>query len=79
MSVSLPGAWHLSLQPPPRRSCLRADPWRGEQLDLLDAKRREKLERLAKAADSLRDCFGFSKVQFGGSMRRISRRESDES
>ena len=40
----------------------------GEQLDLLDAKRHEKLERLAKAADSLRDRFGFSKVQFGGSM-----------
>jgi DNA polymerase IV len=42
----------------------------NEQLDLLDAKRREKLERLAKAADSLRDRFGFSKVQFGGSMSK---------
>jgi hypothetical protein len=37
-------------------------------LDLLDATRREKLERLAKATDNLRDRFGFSKVQFGGSL-----------
>src|SRR6202165_3875900 len=42
----------------------------GEQLDLLDAGRREKLERLAKATDRLRDRFGFSKVQFGGSLAR---------
>jgi DNA polymerase-4 len=47
----------------------------GEQLDLLDAKRREKLERLAKAADALRDRFGFSKVQFGGSMTKWQREE----
>jgi DNA polymerase IV len=40
----------------------------GEQLDLLDAGRREKMEKLAQAADSLRDRFGFSKVQFGGSL-----------
>jgi DNA polymerase-4 len=40
----------------------------GEQLDLLDAARREKMEKLAQAADSLRDRFGFSKVQFGGSL-----------
>jgi hypothetical protein len=32
--------------------------------------RREKLERLAKATDSLRDRFGFSKVQFGGSIAK---------
>ena len=51
----------------------------GEQLDLLDAKRREKLERLAKAADSLRDRFGFSKVQFGGSMAKCSRKEEKSS
>ena len=38
------------------------------QLDLLDPGRREKLERLARATDRLRDCFGFSKVQFGGSL-----------
>jgi DNA polymerase-4 len=42
----------------------------GEQLDLLDASRREKLERLAQATDSLRDRFGFSKIQFGGSMTK---------
>jgi DNA polymerase IV len=39
------------------------------QLDLLDAERRAKLEGLTRAADQLRDRFGFGKVQFGGSMR----------
>jgi DNA polymerase-4 len=38
------------------------------QFDLLDPQRREKLERLAQATDRLRDRFGFSKVQFGGSL-----------
>ncbi len=38
------------------------------QLDLLDAGRREKLERLVRATDQLRDRFGFNKVQFGGSL-----------
>lgn len=38
------------------------------QLDLLDPRRREKLERLARATDLLRDKFGFSKLQFGGSL-----------
>ena len=38
------------------------------QLDLLDPGRREKLERLARATDRLRDRFGFSKVQLGGSL-----------
>jgi DNA polymerase-4 len=38
------------------------------QMDLLDPGRREKLERLARATDSLRDRFGFSKLQFGGSL-----------
>src|SRR5712671_671003 len=42
----------------------------GEQLDLLDAERRGKLEKLTTAADRLRDRFGFGKVQFGGSLRR---------
>lgn len=42
----------------------------GEQLDLLDASRREKLECLAQATDALRDGFGFSKIQFGGSMTK---------
>jgi len=41
----------------------------ARQLDLLDAGRREKLERLARATDRLRDRFGFDKVQFGGSLR----------
>ena len=38
------------------------------EIDLLDAERREKLEKLTKAADRLRDRFGFGKVQFGGSL-----------
>jgi DNA polymerase IV len=38
------------------------------QLDLLDAGRREKLQRLAQTTDQLRDRFGFTKVQFGGSL-----------
>ena len=41
----------------------------AEQLDLLEAKRREKLEKLTGAADRLRDRFGFGSVQFGGSLR----------
>ena len=49
----------------------------GEQLDLLDASRREKQERLAQATDALRDRFGFLKIQFGGSMTK-SREEEDE-
>ena len=49
----------------------------GEQLDLLDAARREKLERLAQATDKLRDRFGFSKVQFGGSVIRGQRETED--
>src|SRR6202023_2707900 len=36
----------------------------GEQLDLLDAERRAKLEKLTSATDRLRDRFGFGKVQF---------------
>ncbi len=42
----------------------------GEQLDLLDASRHKKLERIAQATDALRDRFGFSKIQFGGSMTK---------
>ena len=40
----------------------------SEQLDLLEKERREKLAKLTKAADRLRDRFGFGKVQFGGSL-----------
>ena len=39
-----------------------------QQLDLLDPERRTKLDKLARATDALRDRFGFSKVQFGGSL-----------
>jgi len=45
----------------------------GEQLDLLDAERRAKLEKLTLATDQLRDRFGFGKVQFGGSLQREKR------
>jgi DNA polymerase IV len=38
------------------------------QLNLLEAARREKLEKLARATDKLRERFGFAKVQFGGSL-----------
>jgi DNA polymerase-4 len=44
------------------------------QLDLLDPQRREKLERLARATDDLRDRFGFSKLQLGGSLAKKDRR-----
>lgn len=44
----------------------------AEQLDLLEAERREKLEKLTRATDNLRDRFGFGSVQFGGSLRRDS-------
>jgi len=42
----------------------------GEQLNLLDAARREKLEKLTRATDDLRNRFGFGKIQFGGSLKR---------
>ena len=38
------------------------------QLALLGAEQKEKLERLARAADKLRDRFGFNKIQLGGSL-----------
>jgi DNA polymerase IV len=41
-----------------------------QQLDLLEGPRNEKLERLARATDKLRDRFGFSKIQYGGSLDR---------
>ncbi len=47
----------------------------SEQLELLDPGRREKLERLARATDKLRDRFGFSKVQFGGSLSARDQRD----
>lgn len=39
------------------------------QLELLDLPNREKLERLAQATDRVRERFGFSKLQLGGSLR----------
>ncbi len=50
----------------------------GEQLDLLDGSRREKLERIAQATDALRDRFGFSKIQFGGSITKSRSREEED-
>jgi DNA polymerase IV len=49
------------------------------QLDLLDPGRREKLERLAHTTDRLRDRFGFSKLQLGGSLETRNDTDSDES
>jgi hypothetical protein len=46
-------------------------------LDLLDAPRREKLERLSQATDALRDRFGFSKIQFGGSLSKTHAEEDE--
>jgi DNA polymerase-4 len=40
------------------------------QLDLLEGPRLEKLARLARTTDKLRDKFGFSKIQYGGSLDR---------
>lgn len=47
-----------------------SNPHGSEQLELLEAARREKLEKVTRAADTLRDRFGFGSVQFGGSLRR---------
>jgi DNA polymerase-4 len=43
------------------------------QLDLLEGERRQKLEKLARAADHLRDRFGFEKIQYGGSLGQKGR------
>jgi len=45
------------------------------QLDLIDPGRRDKLERLLQTTDRLRDKFGFSKVQFGGSLGKKDRQD----
>jgi DNA polymerase IV len=50
----------------------------AEQLDLLSAERRAKLEKLTRATDHLRDRFGFGSVQFGGSLRPHSSDPGDE-
>jgi DNA polymerase-4 len=49
-----------------------------EQLDLLSAERRAKLEKLTRATDRLRDRFGFGSVQFGGSLYPDDSEPSDE-
>jgi DNA polymerase-4 len=46
-----------------------------KQLDMLEGPRKEKLERLARATDKLRDRFGFSKIQYGGSLDRKNESE----
>jgi DNA polymerase IV len=51
----------------------------AEQLDLLEAERRGKLEKLTSAADRLRDRFGFGSVQFGGSLHTGSKEEQEDS
>ncbi len=50
----------------------------AEQLDLLSAERRAKLEKLTRATDLLRDRFGFGSVQFGGSLHSDDSEPSDE-
>jgi DNA polymerase-4 len=51
-----------------------------QQLDLLEAERRSKLEKLTRAADRLRDRFGFDSVKFGGSLHSDGpKRDRDES
>src|SRR5271163_1463694 len=52
----------------------------NQQLDLLEAERRSKLEKLTRAADRLRDRFGFDSVKFGGSLHSDGpKRDRDES
>ena len=41
----------------------------AEQLELLDPERKAKAEKMTRAADALRDRFGFDAVQFGASMK----------
>jgi DNA polymerase-4 len=48
-----------------------------DQLDLLEAEKRAKLEKLAKTTDGLRDRFGFDSVQFGGSIRHEERNANE--
>ncbi|MGH9593100.1 MAG: DNA polymerase Y family protein, partial [Bryobacteraceae bacterium] len=50
----------------------------AQQLDLLEAAKREKLEKLAKATDQLRDRFGFSKIQYGGSLGAAARHDGND-
>jgi DNA polymerase-4 len=49
-----------------------------EQLVLISAERRAKLEKLTRATDHLRDRFGFGSVQFGGSLGPADAHRRDE-
>src|SRR5580693_6341903 len=49
----------------------------NDQLDLLEAEKRAKLEKLAKTTDGLRDRFGFDSVQFGASIRHEERNANE--
>ena len=42
----------------------------GGQISLMDAARRERMAKLTRAADKIRERFGFSKIQLGGSLHR---------
>jgi hypothetical protein len=42
----------------------------ANQIALFDSESREKLERLARATDQLRDRFGFTTIQLGGALGR---------
>jgi DNA polymerase-4 len=75
-SVILPAAKELFLRHWDRRQQIRllgvalsAFEHAAPQLDLLDAGQRERLEKLARATDRLRDRFGFDKIRRGGSLR----------
>jgi DNA polymerase-4 len=43
---------------------------KNQQISLLDIEKNDKLERLARTTDKLRDKFGFSTIQMGSSLRR---------
>jgi hypothetical protein len=49
----------------------------GQQFNLLEAEKREKLEKLTQATDGLRNRFGFDSVQFGGSLRHEGRNSNE--
>jgi DNA polymerase-4 len=75
-SVILPAVKELFLRHWDRRQQIRllgvalsAFEHAAPQLDLLDAGQRERLEKLARATDRLRDRFGFDKIRRGGSLR----------
>lgn len=48
-----------------------------QQPSLLDAEKKQRLEKLTRATDKLRDRFGFGKIQLGGSLGMKDRDEDD--